>query len=51
MTCEDCLGRRIVFGFGGMKHECKACKGSGRIDKEPIKAEKDKPKVDKQIKD
>ncbi len=29
MKCEVCEGKRVVFGFGGMKHPCKACNGVG----------------------
>jgi len=40
MTCNTCEGKRIVYGFGGMKHECKACKGTGKVDNNPVKVDK-----------
>ena len=37
MKCEACEGRRVVFGFGGMKHPCTKCanpvKSDIKIDK------------------
>ncbi len=41
-----CEGKRVVFGYGGMKHECKTCKGTGK----QAKAAKELPKVDKRTK-
>ena len=31
MKCEICEGKRVVFGFGGMKHKCTACSGTGSL--------------------
>jgi hypothetical protein len=33
MICENCNGRKLVQGFGGLRKECKICNGSGKIDK------------------
>ena len=40
MTCKSCEGRRIVYGFGGMKSACKECNGTGRVDKDIVKVDK-----------
>jgi len=40
MICNTCDGKRIIYGFGGMKHECNACKGTGKTSKEIEKIDK-----------
>ena len=43
MICQKCEGKRVYFGFGGMKHICTNCKGTGTLKKainEDIKIDK-----------
>ena len=35
MICETCNGRRIIQGFGGVRKDCTACCGSGRVADKP----------------
>ena len=36
MICETCSGRRIIQGFGGVRKDCTACGGSGRVADKPV---------------
>lgn len=43
MICEKCNAKRVYYGFGGMKHICTDCKGTGTLKKsidEAIKIDK-----------
>lgn len=45
MKCQECEGKRVTYGFGGMKHPCKTCNGFG------LGVKVDMPKVDKRTKE
>jgi ribosomal protein S27E len=40
MKCEACSGKKVVFGFGGMKTACKECKNPTKVDKDTVKVDK-----------
>lgn len=53
MICQDCEGKRIIYGFGGLKHECKNCSATGKqknVDNARAKIDKVAVKVDKRFK-
>lgn len=47
MKCQECEGRRVTYGFGGMKHPCKTCNGVGV----GVKVDNAQNKVDKRTKE
>ena len=46
MKCKECEGKRVTYGFGGMKHPCKTCTGTGQL-----KVDNASKNVDKKTKD
>lgn len=47
MKCQECEGKRVTYGFGGMKHPCKTCNGVGV----GVKVDNAKEKADKRTKE
>lgn len=40
MICNNCGGRRVIQGFGGIRKDCEACGATGRIADKSLKGDK-----------